>query len=311
MMTRNQTITTTASPIWHAAIEFSQSESPSTSRDLSRFYSASHSHSHSHSHSEVVSSRSSVTYAPPHEPSQESLPPLLHHGSSYVPSSPVPVLVDGRQRRHSAYLASHPHPYNPLPASIPCPVNHTLDSATVRTRALSTSAVLPPRSAHPARVLENNHQCGAKKWFYGPAPYSFGGPECPLTRTLTNPRTRLEREISKDERDIQMYGGDAIRDPPLRSPHSLIHTTVSEALSEDGTVRSEQVLESETRDVAVAAAATTDTNLVGWDGPDDPENPQNWSVKYKWIVTGICILMTVNVCVSTSPFYICILIVMK
>lgn len=97
-----------------------------------------------------------------------------------------------------------------------------------------------------------------------------------------------------------MYGGDAIRDPPLRSPHSLIHTTVSEALSEDGTVRSEQVLESETSDVAVAAAATTDTNLVGWDGPDDPENPQNWSVKYKWIVTGICILMTVNVTFASS-----------
>lgn len=97
-----------------------------------------------------------------------------------------------------------------------------------------------------------------------------------------------------------MYGGDAIRDPPLRSPDSLIRETVSEYHSEDGTAISEHGLESEARDVA--ADATTDTNLVGWDGPDDPENPQNWSVKYKWIVTGICILMTVNVYVSISPF---------
>jgi hypothetical protein len=25
-----------------------------------------------------------------------------------------------------------------------------------------------------------------------------------------------------------------------------------------------------------ADAANTDTNIVDWDGPDDPENPQNW-----------------------------------
>jgi hypothetical protein len=22
-----------------------------------------------------------------------------------------------------------------------------------------------------------------------------------------------------------------------------------------------------------------------WDGPDDPENPFNWSLKYKWLLT--------------------------
>jgi len=120
---------------------------------------------------------------------------------------------------------------------------------------------------------------------------------------LSNPRTRLEREISRDERDVQMYGGDAIRDPPLRSPDSLIRETVSEDHSEDRTAISEHELENETRDVA--ADATTDKNLVGWDGPDDPENPQNWSVRYKWFVTGICILMTVNVYASISPFLRC------
>ncbi|KAG8922392.1 hypothetical protein FRC00_007490 [Tulasnella sp. 408] len=26
-----------------------------------------------------------------------------------------------------------------------------------------------------------------------------------------------------------------------------------------------------------------DPNVVTWDGPDDPANPQNWSGKKKWI----------------------------
>ena len=42
-----------------------------------------------------------------------------------------------------------------------------------------------------------------------------------------------------------------------------------------------------------------DPNLVEWDGPGDPENPQNWSVRYKWFMTIVIIVMTVNVCVFT------------
>ena len=301
---RNQTDTAAASTVWHPAVEFSRPGSQSSSRQQS--------HSISQSCSKAISNRSSFTYAPQDETTQNQhreSPPPLHYCSSYVPSAPVPALIDGHQRRHSADLVSHPHPYEPLPTpSIPLqnsthishPVNHSLDPTASRARALSTSAALPFFSCNSSRNNPVFKTDGGRKWFYGPAPNSFGGPECPLTKTLSNPRTRLEREISRDERDVQMYGGDAIRDPPLRSPDSLIRETVSEYHSEDGTAISEHRLESEARDVA--ADATADTNLVGWDGPDDPENPQNWSVKYKWIVTGICILMTVNVYVSISPF---------
>ncbi|KAF8622782.1 hypothetical protein AX15_006750 [Amanita polypyramis BW_CC] len=38
-----------------------------------------------------------------------------------------------------------------------------------------------------------------------------------------------------------------------------------------------------------------DPNLVTWDGPDDPENPQNWSKLYKWVLITILIIATVNV----------------
>ena len=31
------------------------------------------------------------------------------------------------------------------------------------------------------------------------------------------------------------------------------------------------------------AKTETDPNVVDWDGPDDPENPMNWSDKKKWL----------------------------
>ena len=40
---------------------------------------------------------------------------------------------------------------------------------------------------------------------------------------------------------------------------------------------------------------------VTWDGPDDPSNPQNWSYGYKWFVTLICGLLTLNVYVFFLP----------
>ncbi|KAK7529045.1 putative MFS multidrug transporter [Phyllosticta citriasiana] len=35
-----------------------------------------------------------------------------------------------------------------------------------------------------------------------------------------------------------------------------------------------------------------DSNLVDWDGPDDPGNPYNWSFKKKWTITAVSILAT-------------------
>jgi len=36
----------------------------------------------------------------------------------------------------------------------------------------------------------------------------------------------------------------------------------------------------------------TDTNVVDWDGPDDPENPLNWTLKKKWRNAGLLAAMT-------------------
>jgi len=80
----------------------------------------------------------------------------------------------------------------------------------------------------------------------------------------------LEAEIRRDEARIEMYGGDDPEDPPSETDHKGVPKT---------------------------GPLTNDSNLVTWDGPNDPENPQNWSYRYKWFVTVICSLMTVNVCV--------------
>lgn len=38
-----------------------------------------------------------------------------------------------------------------------------------------------------------------------------------------------------------------------------------------------------------------DSNVVTWDGPNDLTNPKNWSIKYKYLLSGLCCLCTLNV----------------
>ncbi|EPQ31185.1 uncharacterized protein PFL1_01373 [Pseudozyma flocculosa PF-1] len=45
---------------------------------------------------------------------------------------------------------------------------------------------------------------------------------------------------------------------------------------------------------------TPDPNEVGWNGPDDPENPQNWSQKLKWTYTVLGAILTINVTFASS-----------
>jgi hypothetical protein len=34
--------------------------------------------------------------------------------------------------------------------------------------------------------------------------------------------------------------------------------------------------------------------LVDWDGPNDPQNPQNWSLSRKWWLVGLVAAVTFN-----------------
>ncbi|KAL8722560.1 MAG: hypothetical protein Q9225_000955 [Loekoesia sp. 1 TL-2023] len=48
------------------------------------------------------------------------------------------------------------------------------------------------------------------------------------------------------------------------------------------------------------SAKATDPNLVTWDGPDDPENPKNWSTKRRWAATIVVSSFTFISPVSSS-----------
>lgn len=45
-----------------------------------------------------------------------------------------------------------------------------------------------------------------------------------------------------------------------------------------------------------------DPNLIEFDGPNDPENPMNWSVKKKWVTTVALGFMTFCVTFASSVF---------
>jgi hypothetical protein len=54
-----------------------------------------------------------------------------------------------------------------------------------------------------------------------------------------------------------------------------------------------------------------DPNLVEFDGPDDPGNPQNFSNGKKWMITILLSLMTLTITFSSSVFSTAILVVSK
>ncbi|KAG8985914.1 hypothetical protein FRB90_004367, partial [Tulasnella sp. 427] len=43
-----------------------------------------------------------------------------------------------------------------------------------------------------------------------------------------------------------------------------------------------------------------DAFLVKWDGPEDPENPKNWSVAYRWYITAVSGLLVLNATFASS-----------
>jgi hypothetical protein len=55
----------------------------------------------------------------------------------------------------------------------------------------------------------------------------------------------------------------------------------------DGEVRGGLSAEDEKDLASLTQTETKNPNLVTWDGPDDPENPKNWTSRRKWAATII------------------------
>ena len=83
---------------------------------------------------------------------------------------------------------------------------------------------------------------------------------------------RIEKMIFREEEYFERYGGDDIHEP---LPKEFLQVVGGPSL--------------------VQSETTLDTNMVTWDSPNDLLNPQNWSIKYKWFVTFVCTIITINV----------------
>jgi hypothetical protein len=82
---------------------------------------------------------------------------------------------------------------------------------------------------------------------------------------------------------------------PSRVPS--IHT------SDEG--RIENIIDIEKRiskALEVLACADPVTHIVGWDGPDDPQNAMNFSRSKKWTITMVTAFITLTVSFASSVF---------
>lgn len=135
----------------------------------------------------------------------------------------------------------------------------------------------------------------------------------------------LDREVETIFRRTARYGGDDPRDPEDRAyeanavsdepaesgtstrvPSSPSHPSANKSKHEpaegqgDSRHNGDDDHSSEQGRPRGNPDQDEDPNQVGWDGQDDPENPQNWSQKKKWALTLLCSFLTVNVTFASS-----------
>lgn len=116
--------------------------------------------------------------------------------------------------------------------------------------------------------------------------------------TLIEETARRSGEVEEaPEREMERYGGDDPRDPEEEEWNVSKNRKGSDRATEERVCVEEEQTEC---GAGWEEEKEKDPNLVGWDGPDDPENPQNWSKTYKCFVTGICAIITFNVYAPVS-----------
>ena len=97
----------------------------------------------------------------------------------------------------------------------------------------------------------------------------MSGTASPRSSTSTfHPQNALEEGLWREEQRAEEYGGDDPQEP-MPKEHGEIPVPPPEKQA--------------------------DEHKVGWDGPNDPANPQNWSLRRKWAITVLSTLLTVNV----------------
>ena len=76
------------------------------------------------------------------------------------------------------------------------------------------------------------------------------------------------------------------------SDHSTTTSQYDRSASSDDLEDQPRLISNNALDTMTHEKAPRDPNFVDWDGPDDPENPLNWSSAKKLAAIGIVSLIT-------------------
>jgi len=125
------------------------------------------------------------------------------------------------------------------------------------------------------------------------------------TPTVVN-SVRYSNASTTDNSQTKRYS-DVPDVPALPSNYTRQNSTTRSFKTDDGTAtpgekdEDQNELPTSPNTTAQAPQPTEDrTDLVDWDGPNDPENPQNWSRKYRWYTIMILAFMTFVVSFASS-----------
>lgn len=105
-----------------------------------------------------------------------------------------------------------------------------------------------------------------------------------MTTPATYSNPAQEDKVSDDEKNTNFDIEKGVQSR-IGSAHSDDRTLENERI---GSTRNEQ--------------GGTTSNLVDWDGPDDPENPQNWTAKRKWGLIAALSAVTLITYVLSSAY---------
>ncbi|KAI0044858.1 putative caffeine resistance protein 5 [Auriscalpium vulgare] len=115
-----------------------------------------------------------------------------------------------------------------------------------------------------------------------------------------DPEARPQETLQADTRNPARFSSDDQRPPSRHSSHTRVSVNDRKAEA-TGTGDGEKTKDGVAVDVD-PERADSDTILVDWYGPDDPENPQNWtSGKKLWVLFLTC-LWTFTMYIGSSIF---------
>lgn len=86
-----------------------------------------------------------------------------------------------------------------------------------------------------------------------------------------------------------MAANNSSKDLPMEDIRPGSQQTLTTSDNESGTVK---VQDEEKATKEQDIVQPHGPNAVGWDGPDDPNNPMNWPAKKKWSCIGALSLMS-------------------